>query len=201
MDESEFFTGLKKYHTKNLLFKMVLEKFADDIRKLACSLNLNKNSRVLDAGCGNGFLMKELRKRITKPIFYGIDILEKSVNYARGLNPNSKFFVGNIENMPFKDNFFDLVLCSEVIEHICSPEKAIKEIKRITKKYAIVCVPYEPFFTIANLARLKYLRKFGNYPGHVQRFGKTKLNKLLKKYFQKVLISNSTFWLVALCEK
>lgn len=201
MNSSEHLTELKKYKTKNPLVKKLLSRFIYDVSKTLSSLNLKTNSKILDAGCGNGFLMKELKKNSSLTKFYGLDILKDSISYAKKLNPDSRFFVGNVTDMPFKDDYFDLIICSEVIEHLKNPETALKEIQRTTKKYAIICLPYEPFFTIANLLRLKYLKTLGNYPGHIHKFGKQSLCNTLKKYFNKIKIKSSTFWLIALCEK
>ena len=201
MKKSEHITELEKHNTSNPLFKKLLTKFAEDINKLISNLNLKEASTILDAGCGNGFLMKSLKEKNMNLQFSGLDILEESVKYAKQLNKDCKFIVGSVQAIPLKENSVDLIICSEVIEHLNNPEKALEEIKRTTKKYAIICVPHEPFFTIANLLRLKYPKTFGNYPGHIQRFGRKSLSKLLKKYFTKVSIKNSTFWLIALCEK
>jgi len=91
-----------------------------------------KNKNVLDAGAGRlayrGFL-KEYVKRYTSSDF-------------TQTHPELDV-VCNIEKMTFKNSSFDGVLCSQVLEHVPHPQKALKEINRILKKngIAIITVP------------------------------------------------------------
>src|SRR3989338_6308512 len=57
--------------------------------------------------------------------------------------------------MPFEDNSFDVVLCADTIHHIPDYEKAIKELKRICKKYLIIHEPnpISPFMIYCALSR------------------------------------------------
>ena len=54
----------------------------------------------------------------------------------------------NVQNLSFKENSFDIVLCQEVLEHVLDPIKAIQELRRVTKKQLIITIPNEPFFTL-----------------------------------------------------
>ena len=96
---------------------------------------------------------------------------------------------------------FDLVMSSEVLEHLEDPEKAINEVKRVTKKYCVFSVPNEPWWRIANMLRGAYLRDFGNTPGHIQHWSKRSFKKFLKKHFKNVKVKNSLLWNLAICEK
>jgi ubiquinone/menaquinone biosynthesis C-methylase UbiE len=53
-------------------------------------------------------------------------------------------FVEDVRNLPFKDNKFDLVTCFEVLEHLPweDLEKAISELKRVSKNKIIISIPY-----------------------------------------------------------
>ena len=121
MKKSEHITELEKHNTSNLLFKKLLTKFTEDINKLISNLNLKDSSTILDAGCGNGFLMKSLREKNRNLQFSGLDILEDSVNHAKQLNKGCEFMVGSIQTIPLKENSIDLIICSEVIEHLNNP--------------------------------------------------------------------------------
>jgi ubiquinone/menaquinone biosynthesis C-methylase UbiE len=100
--------------------------------------------RVLDAGCGEGVLSIMMAEK--GAIVTGCDIsvpnIDASKKYAHEKNiSNVTFLVSDIENMPFDDNSFDLVVSSHVLEHIPDFDKGLREIMRITKKAAVVAIP------------------------------------------------------------
>lgn len=55
----------------------------------------------------------------------------------------------------------------ETLEHLDDPLAALRELKRVSRKYVIVSVPREPLWRILNCARGKYLGALGNTPGHI----------------------------------
>ncbi len=91
-----------------------------------------KPKSVLEIGKGLGFVESYLKSK--KINVKTLDINEK-------LKPD---YVGDIRNMPFKKNQYDLVLCCEVLEHIPFSDfrSVLKEIYRITKKYCVLSLPY-----------------------------------------------------------
>ena len=107
--------------------------------------------RILDIGTGPGFMLKELHELNPSLILYGLDISESIVQIARsnlrdlGIEP--LVFHGDIQEAPFKDNFFDLVTCSNSLSYWPNPIKGINEIHRILKPHgkAILFEPYKEF--------------------------------------------------------
>lgn len=95
--------------------------------------------RILDVGCGLGgdlFLFNLMWGKKYCLELVGIDINSEGIhllNYYRGKRgiKNLAFLLGNAQVLPFKERTFDLVLCSEVLEHLPEPEKAINEIRRV----------------------------------------------------------------------
>ena len=96
---------------------------------------------VLDVGCGDGYHLfvfnssNEVRKRVT---FQGIDISEQKIEFARRVAAalgmeNVCFKIGDAENPEYPDESFDVVLCSDVVEHLENPEKCFAEIRRVLK--------------------------------------------------------------------
>jgi ubiquinone/menaquinone biosynthesis C-methylase UbiE len=91
---------------------------------------INSNCSILDAGCGEEgiFSKSDLNKKSKRKSLIGIDVGE-------GKNPYvDKKFVGNLENLPFKDNSFDIILLEWVAEHLEYPEKVFKEFSRVLKE-------------------------------------------------------------------
>ncbi|MDT4969099.1 MAG: O-methyltransferase StaMB [Acidobacteriota bacterium] len=97
------------------------------------------HARVADLGCGSGVILTEILAM--KPHWFGkgLDISEASVKYARRLAAHKKveeraeFRVGNIADLPFDDESLDLVVASEIIEHMAEPELVVAEIARVLR--------------------------------------------------------------------
>ena len=99
-------------------------------------------SKVLDVGCGGGILLKKAKdKKICE--VYGVDFSSVAVNVCKknGLN----VIQSKLPDIPYTDNSFDVVICSEVLEHLSEPEKTIKQMLRVLKPNGtfIITVPYE----------------------------------------------------------
>ncbi|TPN81650.1 class I SAM-dependent methyltransferase [Aquimarina algicola] len=100
------------------------------------------NNTLLDVGCGSGFFLELANKKGF--ITTGCDIIpNKSFDH-------SDYFQGNVEELPFEDDAFDIVTCSHTLEHVVDFEKAVLELKRITKYKLCVVVPCQRayFYTL-----------------------------------------------------
>lgn len=87
------------------------------------------NSSVLDAGCGNGnYVIDELRKKFKSAV--GIDVDQKFTSKNVCLD---KVVIGNLDNLPFENNSFDLVVSLWVLEHLQNPNVVFAEINRVLK--------------------------------------------------------------------
>ena len=111
-------------------------------------LNVSAGDRVLDLGCGEGRHMHGLCS-IENIELAGIDLcfddLEKTraglVNVTEGKTKRKLSLVqGDALRLPFADNAFDVVICSEVLEHLDDYETAVLEIKRILKSGGALAV-------------------------------------------------------------
>lgn len=109
-------------------------------------LRKEKNSKILDAGCGPGTYSLTLASKGYK--IYGFDINKKKISQAKKLNEqlglNANFLVKDIYNLKsYPKDFFDIVICSDVLEHLKHDNNAVKELCRILKKNGkiIVTVP------------------------------------------------------------
>ena len=85
--------------------------------------NWVKEKKLLDVGAGDGVITYKLRAT-------GIDNELSAVFIAKALNVNVEY--GDAYNLPFPDNSFDAVLMIDVIEHLDSPEIALREAKRVS---------------------------------------------------------------------
>lgn len=91
----------------------------------------------LDIGCSVGTITKTLAPHFKKII--GIDIDEPGIKKASRNNtyPNLSFKLGDVLNLSFRDNSFDLVICNNVYEHVHDPLKMMAEIYRVLKRGGI----------------------------------------------------------------
>ena len=103
------------------------------------------DGRILDVGCDGATLTAIVAKKSAAEDVIGIDISKESVVYSKRKHPEFQLAVGNAEELPFQDATFDMVFCSEVLEHVEHPEKLLAEIKRCLKAdgHCIVEVPTE----------------------------------------------------------
>lgn len=100
----------------------------------------------LDVGCADGlYVFDSLKMGYMKSV--GVDISDNAVKRAIQKSKtienwkNVKFKIADAEKLPFDDNSFDVILCSETLEHLLEPVTAIKELQRISKKFVIISVP------------------------------------------------------------
>lgn len=95
---------------------------------------------VCDVGCGAGGLLKNIQNAHPDMTRYtGVDF---AIDDASAMD-NIEFVAAKIEDLPFKDNEFDTVVCTHVVEHVLDYRAAIAELRRITKKRLIIVVPRE----------------------------------------------------------
>ena len=101
-------------------------------------LKVKPGGKLLDVGCGTGYLLKAANQGGLET--YGVDISNEGVKIAQKVSPNSKISVGRGEELKFPDNFFDYVTCLGALEHFLSVENGIREMVRVAKNGALLCV-------------------------------------------------------------
>lgn len=184
----------KKYNSKNPFMGIVIANFMKNLKETVAPLeNINN---VIDIGCGEGFVINCLGL----PNITGIDISRNALIIAKEKNPDCNLCSGSIYDISFKENSFDLVIATEVLEHLEKPELALKEIRRITKNYCILSVPNEPYFCAMNFLRGKNLTRFGNDIEHAQNWSSGNFVNLLETYFDVMEVRKPFPWTMVLCK-
>ena len=129
-------------------------------------LHLRPNSKILDVSCGEGILLREVVKLNKGIETYGLDISSVAVSIAQKNAPKSKIILADGQRIPFENNFFDYVTCLGSLEHYVDPESGIKELLRVAKKEATLCIVLPNSFDINVL--LEVLGSGGKSPQDFQ---------------------------------
>jgi len=146
---------------------------------------------LLDVGCGDGLLLEHLRKIYPKKTFVGADISETALKAARGKKLTVKKIDG--EKLPFKDNSFDAVVSVQVLQHVENPDKFIKELQRVSKKFVLINAPNHSWwrFRVKKMIGLKPDIMVGE-TRHTSFFDFMKLKELLEKNRLEIISFDAT---------
>jgi len=156
--------------------------------------------RIVDLGCGEGIVARELALCLREPFEYlGLDANPGSVETARDLNrdhPNLCFEVADVVSLQPRKGWADVGICLEVLEHLPQPERAVDRLALWSRDVAIFSVPWEPWFQLGNLARGRHVLRLGNHPEHIQHFGPRSFGRLLGRSRGRVSVETCFPWLV-----
>ena len=110
-------------------------------------LNITTNDTILDVGCGGGINIKRMSKNAKK--VYGIDYSDKSVKISKEMNEDEikqgkvEIHKGDVQNLPYPNNTFDIVTAFETVYFWPNIEKCFGEIKRVLKPNGIFLIGVE----------------------------------------------------------
>ena len=115
--------------------------------RLARRLNIDLHSDVLDIACGTGEWLRavaELGGKVS-----GIDLSTRAIEFCQMQMPTGVFKQGNAEVLPFENDKFNIITCLGSLEHFLAPEKALKEMIRVSSADCkfLLLVPNSGFLT------------------------------------------------------
>lgn len=185
----------KKYSSSGLLSGKLKKYFINNfICRITEIFKIINPKTTIELGCGEGFVCGWLSSQFKNIKFSGVDINENDLTLLNEHFPQitiHNFDLLNIANSPISNQYFDLFLCLETLEHLENPEKFLFELKKLNYKDLLITVPWEPFFRLSNFLRGQNLKNFGDDPNHINHWNNKQLIKLLSKNFivQKNIIS------------
>lgn len=192
-------TNYQKHMSSDPSRKFFVKRFNDTLVSTLKTLN---PTTILDAGCGEGFTLNRLYEESVGKTLEGVDFSKEAIQLGKKHFPFLKLKEGNIYKLPYKTNEFDIVLCTEVLEHLEDPEKAVEEVLRASKKHVVFSVPNEPFFMGGRLLRGLNIKQFGNHPEHINHWTLVTFPKMLKKHGIKIKNIQYPFpWILVVGEK
>jgi len=167
-----------------LLFKEMLSDFREE----------NKPLRILDLGCGPGYFIKYFKNNFD--FFYAID----SVDYfdKRLLDKRTFFTKTDALNLPYDNDFFDVIYSFDVIEHIENDKLFLNEVKKklkpggmfllTTPNYSRLPMTLHNIFNLRKWPHLENINMFGLESIHIREYTHHQIKKLFKEInFNKII--------------
>lgn len=154
------------------------------VRRVARILgNDISGKKVLDIGCGDGRMGEVLKEK--GAVVFGTDISEKAVEKAAHVLDKAFIFNAEEGNFSCLDNDFDIIISSEVIEHLFNPKNFLLALRNIMKKDAVMVITTPNFLMWTNRIRMffgefEYTETGFLDEGHIHFFTYNSLRKLLE---------------------
>ncbi|AKS42248.1 3-demethylubiquinone-9 3-methyltransferase domain protein [Wenzhouxiangella marina] len=195
-DSTEEFTG--KYEKSGVIGLWLIDRFFTAARRLLMP-RINQLESVLEIGCGPGYSSQRIQGWLPEASrFLASDLSIDLISNARRLNPSVGFIQQSVYELAHADRAFDLAVMLEVLEHLDEPERALRELQRVSSKYVLLSTPREPIWRTLNFCRGKYLTDLGNTPGHIQHWSSSGLRKFVSPYFEVVDSAQPIPWTILL---
>lgn len=161
-----------------------IPKFLRKFTAYGAIFNCVNSGPILDVGCGDGNVSQIF---FQKGEVFGVDISIRALKLAQEKGVKTKPCDLNQKKLPFKSDFFETVIFTDVIEHLVNPESLFKESRRVLKKGGRMIITVPNFARLGNRLRMLWgdptdqlhWEKYGDEQEHLHWFTKPKLKCLL----------------------
>lgn len=148
------------------------------------AINSLRVKDIADAGCGSAELIKKIKNSAENANLSGFDVSEKIISINKEKYPDVFFFTANLnENVP-SERKFEMVICTEVIEHLRNWEKAIENLADLIQKDGYVIIT----------TQAGKMHKHHKALDHLKHFKKEEIENELKKHGLKIVKSHYSGW-------
>ena len=146
-----YWDGPRKYGYGG--YKFIPGRWTLVAKKIIKSYKLNNSSKILDVGCGKGYLLYEIKKILPKISIKGFDISNYAIKKSKKEIKNNLFVYDARKKFPFKNSSFDLVMTFSCLHNFKIGDlfRSIAEIKRVGKKQYINVESYRNEKELFNL--------------------------------------------------
>lgn len=112
----------------------IYEICKDDYPYIAAELDKEEYHDLLDCGCGTGPMISLLYESDSKKHYTGLDITPRMIEVAKAKNLSGvDWVVGDCEDLPFEENSFDVIICSNSFHHYPNPQNFFYSVKRVLR--------------------------------------------------------------------
>lgn len=138
---------LRKLYSKEYYDQWGTEEHYEIIRKMKISTfnmrlklieKFKSGGNILDVGCATGFFLEAARSAGYTP--YGVELSEYSAGIAQKRFGADFVFNGILEQCPFREESFDVIVMSDLLEHVKNPEDVMSRVRRLLKADGIVVI-------------------------------------------------------------
>lgn len=113
----------------------IYEMCKDDYPPILAELEKESFHDVLDCGCGTGSMIQLLHEKYPDKHYVGLDLTPEMIRIAQAKRlSNTKFIVGDSENLPFTEESFDAVICSNSFHHYPNPQNFFDSTYQVLRK-------------------------------------------------------------------
>lgn len=199
LDKAKLIFFPKKLLLYNWIRKALIEK-----KKTNKQVGKYAKLRILDVGCGTGSNVIEMKKLWGKEVeVYGIDVINMEIDLAKkrikeyGVWAQISFYEGTL--LPFQNNFFDVIFCSDVLGHVENVPNWLEELQRVMVSGGRLAM-----FSESKLGRHAYVRNYLYKRGintdphakfHISLYSKKELQNLLTQNSFEIKKMYTAFWL------
>ncbi len=187
-----------EYYSNNPITRLLIRNFFAELKKVIGLLE--SDDKILEVGCGTGESSRWILSFLSGQHF---EVSEVENQYVEKLR-DAKFPVTvtqeSVCELKRDQDDFDCIFLLEVLEHLEDYELALKELFRVSRKYVVISIPNEPLWRILNCLRGRYLKNWGNTPGHINHWSTPKILKIISKYGVVREVYTPMPWIIVLAE-
>jgi len=131
----EYFDRWAHSYDESILQHFIFRTSHKMLHKEITANNNIRGHKILDVGCGTGELAYRLADELEGAHLHGVDISKTMIEKATGKKNGKKisFKLGDVEELPYENDTFDVITCSHSFHHYPNKEKAISEMYRVLK--------------------------------------------------------------------
>lgn len=168
--------GVKFLHRTRL--KTILHM----ISKAASRATNHKPIELLEIGCGDGYVLKEIERKFPTAFnFTGIDISKTALRRAKNLC-QARLIKADAQKIPINLNQIDITICTELIEHLPEDIALLKEVHRILKPSSFLILTTPNFYTFENITmRILGRKPAVTIPEHLREYSYNELTSKIKR--------------------
>ncbi len=140
---------------------VVMDQLESDFqqRRLQATLDLIPNEykketlKLLDIGCGEGHFTDVIKKEFPKFEVHGLDYSVSAIDFAHRTFEDIKFITANAYYPPYHDEYFDIVVCNNLWEHVPDPLQMLRAMKRVLKPNGLLIISTPSRYRFSNLIK------------------------------------------------